>query len=139
MGFKQLGGIARGHRLGLAAALTLAIAVAGVFAARSQHDPSAVDGNSDRTVPVLVAGSCPTPEYPAASRPFKHSGVVMLNFLIGTDGSVIDSKVETSSGHPALDDAAKLALSNCRFKPGTVRGQPQPSWHIMKYDWSVER
>lgn len=97
--------------------------------------PAAAGG---RTVPVVLYGSCPTPRYPDSSVA-KATGVVMLNFLVGIDGTIVASQVETSSGHATLDEAARAALSLCKFRPGTLNGRPEQSWHIMKYDWSTAR
>jgi protein TonB len=92
-----------------------------------------------RIAPVVDSRSCKTPEYPSASRRLEETGVVVLNFLIGVDGRVLQSKVESTSGHSRLDEAARGALSLCTFKPGTVDGKPEESWHKFKYVWQLER
>ena len=132
---------ARG-RMSVAALLMVAAlaTLAALAAAQLRRDTApAVPDPSGRMAPMVVDGSCPTPVYMAASGAHKEGGVVMLNFLVGADGAVVDSKVETSSGHPMLDESARLALSRCRFHPGTLNGQPEESWHIMKYDWGPAR
>lgn len=92
-----------------------------------------------RTPPVIdAARSCKQPEYPAMSRRMEETGAVVLQFLIGLDGSVVESKVETSSGHPRLDEAARETLSRCRFKAGTVDGKPEQSWARLRYVWKLE-
>ncbi len=80
---------------------------------------------------------CNKPEYPPASRQFEETGAVVLNFLIDVDGRVIQSRIESSSGYERLDEAARRALSLCRFKPGTVDGRPQKSWHKLRYVWKL--
>jgi protein TonB len=122
--------------IAIALALCGAIALAAVRFSRDPAPATPVPAGG-RTVPVVLNGSCPTPVYPAAARAQRENGVVMLNFLVGTDGSVVDSRVETSSGHAELDQAARATLSRCRFRPGTLNGRPEASWHIMKYVWSV--
>jgi protein TonB len=92
-----------------------------------------------RTAPVVDSRSCKTPEYPSASKRLEETGTVVLNFLIGADGSVLQSKVESSSGHERLDEAARAALSLCKFKPGTVDGKAEESWHNFKYVWKLDR
>ena len=92
-----------------------------------------------RVAPVVDAKSCAKPEYPAASKRLQETGAVFLNFLVGLDGRVIDSKVDTSSGFERLDEAALKALSLCSFKPGMVDGKPEQSWHKLKYVWKLER
>ena len=89
--------------------------------------------------PVIDAKhSCTLPEYPPAARRLELTGAVVLRFLIDTDGHVIDSQVQTSSGHAELDDAAREALSRCQFKPGTADGKPQQSWAKLKYVWRLQ-
>jgi periplasmic protein TonB len=78
------------------------------------------------------------PEYPSASRQLEETGTVVLNFLIDVDGRVIQSRVEASSGYRRLDDAALRALSLCRFRPGTIDGKPEKSWHKLKYVWRLD-
>lgn len=92
-----------------------------------------------RLPPVIdAARSCQQPEYPAASRRNEETGTVQLRFLIGVDGKVIDSKVESSSGYPRLDQAAIRALSQCQFKAGTLDGKPEQSWASLKYVWQLQ-
>ena len=89
--------------------------------------------------PVIDAKhSCVPPDYPASARRLEYDGTVVLRFLIDTDGRVVDSKVQTSSGHDELDTAARDALSRCRFKPGTVDGNPQQSWANLRYVWKLQ-
>ena len=90
-----------------------------------------------RTAAVIDAKQCEQPEYPVASLRSEETGTVLLHFLIGLDGHVIDSKIESSSGHPRLDRAARDALSNCIFKPGTVDGKPEQSWANIQYVWRL--
>jgi protein TonB len=92
-----------------------------------------------RVRPVIdAARSCRQPEYPSVSRRLEESGVVVLQFLVEVDGSVVESKVETSSGFARLDEAARATLSLCRFKAGTVDGKPERSWARLRYVWKLE-
>jgi periplasmic protein TonB len=92
-----------------------------------------------RTAPVInAAASCPKPEYPSSSRRNEEEGTVQLRFLIGTEGQVMESQVEKSSGFTRLDEAARIALSRCQFKPGTLNGKAEQSWASMKYTWRLE-
>lgn len=93
----------------------------------------------ERTAPVIdAAHSCQQPEYPAAARRNEETGMVTLRFLIGIDGKVTQSMVETSSGYPRLDEAARRALSLCQFRAGTVDGKPVQSWARLQYVWKLE-
>lgn len=92
-----------------------------------------------RVPPIIdAARNCPKPEYPPASKRLEESGAVVLRFLIGTDGQVMDAKVETSTGYPRLDQAAIRSLSQCHFKVGTLDGKPEQSWASLKYVWQLE-
>ena len=90
------------------------------------------------TAPVIDATRCEKPEYPAAARRFRESGTVVLRILVGIDGSVISSEVQTSSGSKRLDEAARQGLSLCRFKPGMVDGKPEQAWSTLRYAWKLE-
>lgn len=91
-------------------------------------------------VPAILnaASNCPKPEYPAASRRMEEEGTVLLRFLVEVDGKIVQAAIEKSSGFPRLDEAAKLALSKCQFKPGTVDGKAEQSWANLKYTWKLE-
>jgi protein TonB len=92
-----------------------------------------------RVPPLLNAAvNCPKPEYPAAARRNEEEGTVQLRFLVDVDGKVVQAQVDKSSGSTRLDDAARLALSKCQFKPGTLDGRPEQSWASMKYTWRLE-
>jgi protein TonB len=92
-----------------------------------------------RTAPVVEAKSCEPPSYPSASRRLNETGTVLLNFLIDASGKVVESRIDTSSGVERLDEAARKALSLCKFKPGTLDGKPEQPWHKMKYVWKLDR
>lgn len=62
--------------------------------------------------------------------------MVTVGFLIGRDGSVRDSKILASSGHPALDSSAAAALSSCRFKLAGGQ-QPEEQWLPVQYVWTL--
>lgn len=81
---------------------------------------------------------CPPPQYPPAARRAGETGAVVLKFLIDTDGSVVESQIDTSSGFERLDEAARTALANCRFKPGTLDGRPERSWARIRYVWKLQ-
>jgi protein TonB len=61
------------------------------------------------------------PEYPENARQQRIQGPVVLNALVGTDGSV--RKVEVISGNPQLVNAAADAVRQWRFRPHNLNGQ----------------
>ncbi|MFC0348969.1 energy transducer TonB [Undibacterium danionis] len=85
--------------------------------------------------PVLDNKSCETPKYPKASLINEETGTVTMAFLIGADGKVLDSKVDTSSGSKSLDKAAISAFSLCKFKPGTKDGKVEQMWVKVDFVW----
>jgi protein TonB len=76
-------------------------------------------------------------EYPKASLMNEEQGDVTMAFLVGTDGNVVESKVEKSSGFKNLDKAALKALSACKFKPGTKDGSIAQTWTKVDYSWKL--
>lgn len=94
--------------------------------------------------PVRVAAvidpatACRKPDYPAASRRFEEEGAVVVKFLVGLDGMVVESSIATSSGFQRLDDAARKALSQCKFKPATIDGKPEQGWATVRYVWKLQ-
>lgn len=122
-------------------AVVLAVAMAGlagcahtVFTGRTPNDVSAP---LSTTRALADFSSCEKPRYPEAALANKRSGTVTLGYLIGVDGSVRDSAVRKSSGDPALDEAARLALAKCRFSPATANGVPIEQWETVQYLWVI--
>jgi TonB family protein len=62
------------------------------------------------------------PTYPAAARPTKVQGVIVLDVVVGRDGSVAD--VHALNGPDVLAQSATDALRWWRFEPYRVDGQP---------------
>lgn len=91
-----------------------------------------------RVAPVVDARACKRPDYPRNALRNGETGTVTLALLIGTDGKVVESKVEGSSGSRELDRAAQAGLSLCRFQPGTVDGVAYESWTRMQYVWNLD-
>lgn len=87
---------------------------------------------------IVNASACDKPEYPAASARSGEEGIVTLAMLIGLDGRVLEAIVEKSSGFKALDRAAKLGLSLCKFKPASTDGVPEKSWTKIQYVWKID-
>ncbi|MES2316146.1 MAG: energy transducer TonB [Pseudomonadota bacterium] len=77
-------------------------------------------------------------EYPKASLMNEEQGTTSMSFLIAPDGSVVESKLEKTSGFKNLDKAALKSLSACKFKPGTKDGAPAQTWAKVDYAWKLD-
>jgi len=76
--------------------------------------------------PEPVEGYTPSPTYPARARRMGWQGEVVCVLSIGADGSVLDVRVERSSGYALLDESALDALRKWRFRPAERGGEPIP-------------
>jgi protein TonB len=65
------------------------------------------------------------PLYPAQARRDRVQGTVVLQAVIGKDGSVLN--VHALRGNPILIQAAVDAVKQWRFKPYTLNGEPVES------------
>jgi protein TonB len=98
----------------------------------------AANPNPVRVAAVADFSTCAKPEWPKASLRNEETGTVTLQFLIGVDGRVMESKITKSSGFRDLDKAAVVGISKCRFKPGFVDGKPEQAWTNVQYVWTLE-
>jgi len=80
--------------------------------------------------PVVEFSSCAKPAWPAEDLKAQHTGTVILNFTVDQEGSVKDSAIVKSSGHPALDEAARSGIAKCRFSNGPGSAQLQYTWTL---------
>jgi TonB family protein len=83
--------------------------------------------NEDRnglTPPRLLDPGCEEPPYPSMSVASKESAAVLVSFLISSDGTVSDARVESTSGDARLDEAALDSMQSCRFDAALQYGKP---------------
>ena len=85
--------------------------------------------------PAMDTKSCELPKYPKTSLINEETGTVTMAFLIGTDGKVMESKIDTSSGSKSLDKAALSAFALCKFKAGSKDGKLEQMWVKVDYVW----
>ncbi len=88
-------------------------------------------------VPLVEKQTCEKAVYPKSSLINEETGTVMLSVLVGADGSVVDSKVEQSSGSKTLDKAAVKIYSSCKYKPAVKDGKAQQAWAKLEHVWSL--
>ena len=77
--------------------------------------------------PRLITADIPF-RYPVALYARKVQGNVMLRLYIDENGTATpdSTRVESSSGYPALDSAALTGAHELRFVPAKLRGEPLP-------------
>ncbi|ALN83175.1 energy transducer TonB [Lysobacter antibioticus] len=66
----------------------------------------------------------PRPHWPSVVAEKALSGEVVLLMLLDEEGSTHSARVETSSGDPAIDAAAKYAAMNWKYLPAMLNGKP---------------
>ena len=89
------------------------------------------------TSAAVQFGSCAKPVYPRQALADKQTGTVVLGFLVGADGKVRESRVDRTSGNVSLDDAARLAIAQCTFKPAMANGVAVQGWTPVQYVWTL--
>ena len=94
---------------------------------RSSTDSAMASASQPVTVPSKVADHYLVqrvePEYPETAREQHIQGPVILEALVGKDGTV--EKLSTMSGDPQLASAATDAVRQWRFKPFLRNGSPE--------------
>jgi D-alanyl-D-alanine endopeptidase (penicillin-binding protein 7) len=114
----------------------LLLAVGGVaFAA---HAAATAAGEVLTSRAIVNFAHCAKPVWPAEALAAEHTGKVTLRFQIGRDGWVSGSEVVRSSGHAALDQAAREGIGKCRFMPAHVDGMPGASSTQRQYVWTLQ-
>ncbi|GEP53429.1 energy transducer TonB [Reyranella soli] len=73
----------------------------------------------------------PNPIYPARSRKAGDQGTVMVRVLIDVAGRPSQVSLQTSSGHPALDESAVSAVRAAQFRPYAEGGMTQAVWVLV--------
>ncbi|MCE3001619.1 MAG: energy transducer TonB [Xanthomonadaceae bacterium] len=98
------------------AALPPAAPVAAAVPAPGPAAPAATEG-------ALAYVEAPQPDYPRAALKSRAEGTVLLRVRVGSDGLPVSVAIARSSGHPALDDAARRqVLRHWRFQPALRDG-----------------
>ncbi|TWI63428.1 TonB family protein [Pseudoduganella lurida] len=100
--------------------------------------PNAPNANAGlRQAVIADPRACTLPAYPKNAYKNGESGTVRLALLVGSDGRVMESKVQKSSGSSELNNAARKALSQCRFKVAGNDGA-EPVWTTMEYVFTLD-
>ena len=100
---------------------------------------------SEPTGPIHVGGdvqapekiNAPSPQYTEIARKARIQGVVIVQAIIGKDGSV--QNVKLLKGLPmGLDKAAMDAVKSWRFKPATLNGKPVSVYYNLTVNFSLQ-
>jgi TonB family protein len=107
------------------------------FFSAQASDIGRMDNSAAKQIGIDLS-SCDKPIWPKEALRQEEEGRVILEFLIGLDGKVLESKVLESSGHKMLDLAAQDGLAKCRFTPPSSVGHTQPTRTRMQYVWRLD-
>ncbi|HET8744397.1 MAG TPA: energy transducer TonB [Ramlibacter sp.] len=80
----------------------------------------------------------PRPAYPPISRKLREQGKVVIDVLIGADGSAQQAKVSSSSGFDRLDAAALATVQRWRYVPGRKGGVATAMWFSVPINFVLE-
>lgn len=81
----------------------------------------------------------PAPVYPKWSRRQGESGRVLVKVYVDEGGVPRSVQVTESSGHPRLDEAARVAVQAARFKPYAENGRPTAGWAFVPLTFDLEK
>ncbi|MES2298502.1 MAG: M56 family metallopeptidase [Pseudomonadota bacterium] len=116
--------------------LTLAAACVTVYAhANGAEKQTQFDSANHRA--QIDFKTCAKPVWPDGAIAAKHEGKVALSFLVDESGSVQEAKVIKSSGHEALDLAARDGIKLCHFKPAVKDNKATTDWVEIQYVWTL--
>lgn len=92
------------------------------------------------TAPVFDAHYLdnPAPVYPRLSRRNGQQGRVILRVLVNPKGAADDVQVRTSSGHEALDEAARSTVRRWKFVPAKRAGEPVAAWVLIPISFRLD-
>lgn len=77
--------------------------------------------------------------YPSMLKEAGIGGRVLLWVFVDAQGRAVRSQVNTSSGYPALDNAASRIVEQMEFSPAMNRDKPVGVWIAQPIDFSVTR
>jgi protein TonB len=90
-------------------------------------------------VPASMDQKSCTFKYPKAALLNEEEGSTSVQAVISAHGKVESIKVTSSSGSKALDKATVDAITECKFKPGTVDGKVSTTTTSIVYVWKLSK
>jgi len=100
------------------------------LAQAAKNDPAARAMGRDISV-------CPKPVWPANALARGAEGKVTISLRVDESGRVVDTRVDASSGHADLDQAARDGISKCRFYSLTDALGAASGWRPMQFVWQT--
>lgn len=76
--------------------------------------------------------------YPAIAQEQELQGTVVLRFIVGTDGSVSNIKIEKSLSRECDQSAANVVKKLHRFVPAKQDGHPVPVWYRLPIRFRIQ-
>ena len=96
----------------------------------SEEETSLLDSE-----PQIIAKK--NPIYPEDAVKNKIEGDVTVKFLVTTEGSVIKTLVEQSSGSSILDSATVAYTQTLKYIPAYFKDKPRDVWILMKFKYFI--
>jgi protein TonB len=78
------------------------------------------------------------PDYPEIARRRGETGTAVVRFVVDTNGRIKSVRLQRSSGHPRLDDAALDALRSSTCRPYLEAGVPVPVMFDKPFVFQIE-
>jgi protein TonB len=119
------------------AAAILLLALAAGAGCRAERRSPGTGTEPPRDQPPVALDPVPPVEYPPALFTQGVAGRVVLRLFVDASGAIVpdSTRVEESSGVPALDTAALAAALNIRFAPALRDGEPVPASFLQPFDF----
>lgn len=111
------------------------LALASSVASANAADTMSANQPAESHVAVDMQ-ACHKPDYPGRWIEDGTSGNVVMDVLVGADGTVLASKVVQSSGYRRVDNASIRAAGSCKMKVDSASATP--SWSRLTYAWVIE-
>ena len=110
--------------------------------APARHDQVPVDGTAEvalrlyvNSFPVAGVALCPFAEPPRGVRLPSEVVFTSLRIFIDSDARPLKVEIQQSSGVPALDEAAQLAMMKCKPLPEAERSGVEVPFIDINYEW----
>lgn len=120
----------------------LCVALAALLGCATQSDrtvplPPDQASPTRRDDPPVPLNAQPPAEYPAALVQERIGGTVILRLFVDDSGRVVaeSTRVQESSGYPALDSAALAAVPRLRYAPALRDGRPVATGFMQPFNF----